>query len=697
MNIYQRMSWRKVMSVPFTFLLINTLALVSCNRRHEPPLLTSVQVVRIFAPAQARVAKHNFHGAIALIDSICKTQKYRTDQLDMLRYSYYSMFYQFMNKRDSAIFFADSAAIIADRHPMTDSVWLRYSYSRHFNKGNLLYAYGRVQPAIDEFFKAKDKVEKTGEECHADLIYHLIGLAMYQQQHYPAARSYFVHTLQIFDRCQPPGSRWNYDHDRQEMLNNIAQCDEKLGRYNSARLYCQKALAQIGRSEALQTYNLNAHYNKETADRNRGVVYGTIAQILYKTGHADSAEIFFKRSLQLTNKPVGDIGDAQLTQVNLAALYLQQKRYPLLKNTLDSLSKSLKERYSEDAQLGWLRLMYQYALANRLVLQELGYYKRYIAMRDSIEVVKREQRETDLNEALNTRSQRLEISLLKKDNQLGRVHLWIVLSLSLLALLIIVLILYNYRRSRRNVKILTGLNNQINSQKTALEQANKDKDRILNVVAHDLRSPVGATAYLADTMLMADEVDTRAARSLSLIKQAAQNALDLINELLGLRTDNDKAIKERADLNQLITGVIEILRYKATEKQQQLIFQPTVPILPVMAIPDRLTRLIGNLIINAIKFSYPETRIELTAAIIGDWAVFTVTDHGVGIPEHLQANIFDTFTAARQQGTSGEKSYGLGLSICKQIAAEHDGDIAFKCEPGAATVFTVKLPLCNDI
>jgi signal transduction histidine kinase len=554
-----------------------------------------------------------------------------------------------------------------------------------------------VQPAIDEFFKAKDKVEKTGEECHADLIYHLIGLAMYQQQRYPAARSYFVHTLQIFDKCHPPGNRWNYDHDRQEMLNNIAQCDEKLGRYNSARLYCQKALAQIAHSEALQNYGPTARGNKETADRNRGVVYGTIAQILYKTGHADSAEVFFKRSLQLTNKPVGDIGDAQLTQVNLAGLYLQQQRYPLLKNTLDSLNKSLKEQYSEEAQLGWLRLMYRYTAANHLVLQELDYYKRYITMRDSIEVVKREQRETDLNEALNTRSQRLEISLLKKDNQLGRVYLWIVLSLSLLALVIIILVLYNYRRSRRNVKILTGLNDQINKQKTAVEQANKDKDRILNVVAHDLRSPVGATAYLADTMLMADEVDTRAARSLGLIKQAAQNALDLINELLGLRTDNDKAIKERADLNQLIAGTVEMLRYKASEKQQQLIFQTTEPILPVMAIPERLTRLIGNLIINAIKFSHLETRIELTAAIVGDWAVFTVADQGVGIPEHLQANIFDTFTTARQQGTSGERSYGLGLSICKQIAAEHNGDITFKSEPGAGTVFTVKLPLCNDI
>ncbi|MGZ3871630.1 MAG: ATP-binding protein [Mucilaginibacter sp.] len=696
MNICQRIYRFKVLSARF-ILLLYIFVQAACHRGHEAPLLTETQTNNMFAPADAQIARHDLRKAIAITDSIFKGQKPHTDQLDRLCYSHYAAYYQWLNKPDSAILFADSAVFVADRHAMTDTIWLRYSFSSHFNKGALLYSLGKVQPAIDEFFKAKDKVEKAGDQCHADLIYHLIGLAMYQQQRYSAARSYFVYTLQIFDRCRPPGGRRNYDHDRQEMLDNIALCDLRLDRYHSARSYCQKALAQISLSESLLAYNLIPRYNRETADRNRGVVYGTIAQILYKTGHADSAEVFYKRSLQLTNTPTGDIGDAQLTQVNLADLYLHQKRFVLLKNTLDSLGKSLRKLYNEEAQLGWNRLMYQYTAARHLMLAELKYYKRYISMRDSIAEAKREQRETDLNEALNTRSQRLEISLLKKDNQLDKIYIWIVLAVSVLALAIIVLVLYNDRRSRRNVKILTGLNDQINSQKTALELANKDKDRILNVVAHDLRSPVGAAAYLADTMLTADEVDTRSARTLGLIKQAAQNALDLINELLGLRDDDAKAVKQRTDLNELIAGAIEMLRYKASEKQQQLTFQTTEPVLPVMAVPERLTRLIGNLINNAIKFSYQEAQIDLTATIIGHRAVLIVADQGIGIQEHLKAYIFDTFTAARQHGTDGERSYGLGLSICKQIAAEHGGDIVFKSKPGAGTVFTVTLPLCNNI
>lgn len=689
--ILRRIYRQKTISITYVISLAYSLVLVSCRRGTEQPLIPQPELGRMFGQADAQIPKYGPRKAIAVADSLCKAKNYHTDQVNMLLYSHYSYYYQLLNIRDSALLFMDSAVNIADRHPMTDSIWLRYSYSQHFNKGSLLYNFGKVQPAIDEFFKAKDKIEKAGDECHANQIYHLIGLAMFRQERYAAARSYFLHTLHIFNKCNPPGQVYNYDHARQEMLNNIAQCDERLGRFDSARVYCEKDLAQIRHSEKIKAFD------ERTVNLCRGVVFGTIGTIMYKTGHADSAEVYFKKSLQFTNSPVGDIGDAQLTQVNLGDLYLSEKRYPDLKNILDSLNISLNNRYNEDARLGWKRLMYQYAAANHLLGQELDYYKSYISMRDSIADAKREQRETDLNEALNTRSQRLEISLLKKDNQLGKVYLWIVLSLSLLALIVIVLVLYNYRRSRRNVKVLTGLNNQINSQKTALEQANKDKDRILNVVAHDLRSPVGATAYLADSMLMADEVDSKSARSLGLIKQASQNALELINELLGLRADDAKVVKELTNLNQLIAGTVEMLRYRASEKQQQLVYYATEQELPVMAVPERLSRLISNLIINAIKFSHSEARIELTAVIVAGWVEFSVADQGIGIPENLQANIFDSFTSSRQQGTSGERSYGLGLSICKQITTEHGGYITFKSKPGEGTTFTVSLPLSNDV
>ncbi|QKJ30235.1 tetratricopeptide repeat protein [Mucilaginibacter mali] len=534
---YQPIFWFKAICVSIAAFLIYTLVLAPHLQEPKAPWIPQAQLGKMFSLADAKIAKYGPRKAIYVADSLCKAKNLHGDQVNMLLYSHYAFYYQLLNVRDSAILFADSAISIADRHPMADTNWLRYSFSNHFNKGNLLYAFGRVQPAVDEFFKAKDKVEKAGEECHAFQIYHLIGLVMYRQQQYNAAKSYFIRTMQIFDKCSVPGRVYNYDHLRQEMLNNIAQCYENLARYDSARIYCQKALAQVRRSE-----NAGA-YDTTTGNLNRGVVYGTIAQIFNKTGHTDSSEVFYKKSLQFTNKPNGDISDAQLTQVNLAGLYLNEKQSPKLKNTLDSLSISLKKHYNEDALLGWNRLMYQYASVNRMKLQELNYYKQYISMRDSIAEAKREQMETDLNEALNARSQRLEISLLKKDNQLGKIYLWIVLSLSFLAVVIIALVLFNYRRSRRNVKVLTDLNDQISRQKNALEQANRNKDRILSVVAHDLRSPVGATIYLADLMMMEDDFDARLAPSLGLMKQTSQDALELINELLDLHANNDELVK----------------------------------------------------------------------------------------------------------------------------------------------------------
>lgn len=689
----------KMLPVLLAGIFILTAILSSCRQGNDLDERTARQVDSLFGPSHDSVAKGP-RKAINSAVAVYNRQKRKSVELRLHYYNFVAYAYSLLGKTDSAVLYADSSILITDEHPLTDSAWqLRY-ISRHYTKGSILYNAGRVQPAIDEFFKAKDQSEKLKNQCDANLIYHLLGLALYKQQRYDIAKQYFQRTLDIVKGCAVPSKNIYFDLDIQELINDVALCYNKMGISDSARIYYSMALTQINLSEGKHKYSPDTMLNAEVARRNRGVVYGNIAQVMAKQNRLDSAELYFKKSLGITNKPRGDIFDAQLTQMHLADLYLQQRQLPQLKQALDSLGKSLnKYRYNnEDAILGWRRLMYQYAAANNLPMQELPFYKSYIAMRDSVDAAKKEKFDTDLNKELNARSQKLEISLLKKDNQLNKIYLWIVISLSVMAAVIIVLILYNYRRSRRNVAALTQLNNQVSSQKNALEKANKDKDRILHVVAHDLRNPVGVTAFLADSMLMEEEVDERTAESLTMVKQASENALDLINELLNLRTDDgENRVKEVVDMNALIKVTVDMLKYKAVEKQQQVDFQPLQGALPVMAVPARVARVVSNLLSNAIKFSHEGGRIVVAVKRSGKQAVFTVTDSGVGIPEKMQANVFDTFTASKQYGTSGEKSFGLGLSICKQIVTEHGGDISFESKAGEGTVFTVSLPLSDNV
>jgi len=101
---------------------------------------------------------------------------------------------------------------------------------------------------------------------------------------------------------------------------------------------------------------------------------------------------------------------------------------------------------------------------------------------------------------------------------------------------------------------------------------------------------------------------------------------------------------------------------------------------------------LNNILGNAIKFSPTDSSIIVTLTADGRGYRITIRDHGMGIPAAAQKNVFDVFTLSRRTGTQGEKSFGLGLSICKQIIEAHEGRIWFESEEGKGTEFFIELP-----
>ncbi|MES2004218.1 MAG: HAMP domain-containing sensor histidine kinase [Bacteroidota bacterium] len=227
--------------------------------------------------------------------------------------------------------------------------------------------------------------------------------------------------------------------------------------------------------------------------------------------------------------------------------------------------------------------------------------------------------------------------------------------------------------------------------------AKEEKEKILNTVAHDLRSPVSNISGLCHIMLTDEQFSPAQKELVSLVLQASDTSLTLINELMrnneaGMR----RGIRKEISLNELMTKCLSLLEISARKKNIRIDSVLGAGKLMVYIDKHRIERLINNLVNNAIKFSSSGSVIHIETIRENGNAVMVFTDEGIGIPLENHETIFHKDANTRREGTDGEISYGMGLSICKEIIEEHSGTIAMKSEVGKGSSFFVRLPLFHS-
>lgn len=347
----------------------------------------------------------------------------------------------------------------------------------------------------------------------------------------------------------------------------------------------------------------------------------------------------------------------------------------------------------------WNHLMANYYEKHNEFKKALLYFDKYDSLKDSVTKITQKLKESDVNQQFKDFENQSTINKLKYDNQLKQNYLTAALVYSVMALIIILMIFITWRRSRRNVKTLSELNEQISGQKNTLENAfdelevaDKEKDRILRAVAHDLRNPIGGIASLTALMLMED-LDSEQKELLELIQNTTNNSLELINEILEAtgNTTTNTITKQMVDINTLLSNSVELLRFKAAEKNQKIMLDSLDTPEELFISREKIWRVISNLISNAIKFSPKGADIHVKVVNEGDNIRISVNDHGIGIPDNIKNQVFNMFTQAKRLGTAGEPSFGLGLSISKQIVESHGGEIWFESAPGDGTTFYIRL------
>ena len=286
-------------------------------------------------------------------------------------------------------------------------------------------------------------------------------------------------------------------------------------------------------------------------------------------------------------------------------------------------------------------------------------------------------KEKNLAVAMEIKTREEEVKTLTLSNKLIKTYTWSAAIIALLVTVVAVLFFRSGQKSKKNNLLLQSLNNEIKQQQKeaqyAFEQAvvaNKEKDRLLHVIAHDLRNPLTGISSLAEIMKEQTE-NEKLLKYVNLIANASQRSTAMVDDLLQ-QTDS-KTIKlalKEISLNTLLQECVSLLSYRANEKAVELCLQLPEKDIKVSADFDKLQRVVSNLVHNAIKFSMERGKVDISLSE-NDKVHIIVKDNGIGMSTEIMERLLEGGASVVRIGTSGERSYGLGWNICKEIVHAH--------------------------
>lgn len=563
------------------------------------------------------------------------------------------------------------------------------------NKGNMFFEVNDLKTAFEYYYKARVAVVMTGDTCLlGDQSYHL-GMICYRQEKYSEAISHFQSSMDETGRCKAGNVIF---YRRCELMTNIALSLDHLGFYDSALVQYGQLLTYID-TEHVKYTDPNINKFNEVA---HAVAYGNIANVYIKQQKFDTAIALLKKGIAVNSKTAYDNRDALYSSMKLAELYntLNDDKNMLL--TLQSMKAPMDSMRDEAIVVRWNLLMYDYYKLKQDWHSAVNFIDPYLQHKESVEQKTKTLKQTDYAQVMQNQEKEYQLSLLRKNNQVANAYLIASGSFIVIILIAIVGVLYIYTRSRKNLAAQKVLNDKINEQNKQLETAmsdlvssNREKDRILHVVAHDLRSPVSAITMIVE-LVMDETPEGEQKDMLRLINTSCQSQLALINELLARSNkseNNKKQPTELFDMNELVNNSTALLRFRAKEKNQELVLQDLQQPVMINANKENIARVVSNLITNAIKFSPANEKIYISLSATNKEVTLCVKDNGIGIPEKNKSQVFEAFTSAKRRGTSGEQSFGLGLSISKQIIEDNNGRIWFESEEDNGSAFYISLPV----
>ena len=555
------------------------------------------------------------------------------------------------------------------------------------NIGVIYYSEGQLSTALDYYYKALFIDLKVRNDHAAAANYNDIGLVLKDMEVYPKALEYYKRALTLFRSSKD--------------LNGIGTVYENIGELMIAQKSYDRAIIYLSKSIGIAI--------KQDDKDGMSSVYTDLGLCYASKNQIYLAINYLNNSLQIASKYKIVYNEAY-TLIGFATVYNMQKDYA-------NAYKYAKEGEELAIKLGNLQIRSNAALQLNKTLAGLGKFdeaykmlRQYNDLMDSLNNNESIQKLTSYNLELNFATKQHQLAQQQKEKDILYVQkieqqrLINAIFLSIILGMLAITVVY-YRQKLKQQKInamLEEKNKEVLQQKTNLdEQAHKLndlnvlKDRLISVLAHDLRAPLstlrGLFSLLQDSSISHEQMLEMIPGVLKKLEYTS-DFLDTLLFWINSQMDNFESSAKNFYVKDIVAYETENYREQASLKGISLIDNVPDNVI-ASADPNSIRIVLRNLITNAIKFSGADDCIEISAFKQDDQNhVITVRDTGTGMSDDQLNKLFKSKVNSKA-GTNNESGTGMGMLFCKDLVEKCSGKIWVTSTPGLGTEFSFTVPV----
>ncbi len=674
----------------FLFFLFLLSGFVACRKSAEKDHDELLKVMIDSLDRDSR--KIGVKRSIATLDSLMATLDKKSVKDRM---SYYK-FMKVLCHRDSTL--AKNALIYTDSLLQVfapDEIRKKYpaEYSKALLlKGDDLFQQKEYYQAYRNYYHGKSFLTGLGETCECARYSSRIANISYREENYYQAIQYWKQELKELAQCRQPENFQLEFIEKQGSMRNIGTAHLHRNEPEIALTYFRQAMDFINKNAGRFPRQQNfIKFAKIVILRNQAEAYAL-------KGDMKTAENLIQKCLQHDDDIDWSVEVEQESRVILTNVYIDTKRYAKAAEQLRIL-RTLPGAVNNEANAASYQTMQASISFGQGKFEEAGRLLIANLERERLEKLRKNaENKSDVGQFLQQIQREHELELVAEKDAREDLFLKFAILIAATLSMIIYLIWQSARKSIANLRAITELNRMITQNNivlqdtiNALEQAEIENETVLKIVAHDLRNPI-ASMISGSHLVFWDQVPSQEQQEIvNVIQRSGARANTLINNILQSASMRKIVSKTEVSLEEIVQSCVDMLSHKAGEKQQKIDYRFEQVVVPVDR--EKIWRVFSNLLSNAIKFSPVGSTVWVSLTIQTGTVLLTVKDDGIGIPDHLKDQIFLPFNNAKRSGTAGEQSFGIGLSICKEIVEAHGGAIWYEPVKGSGTMFFVELPV----